>query len=44
VSLLHKLLAVFQYMWFYPDLLETVTRDWNTELKQVTTIAQNAKC
>jgi hypothetical protein len=27
VSLLHKLLAVFQYMWFYPDLLETVTRD-----------------
>jgi hypothetical protein len=43
VSLLQKLLAVFQSMWSYPNLLELVTRDWNTELKQVITRGRNAK-
>ena len=44
VSLLCKLLAVFQSVWSYPDLLEPIARDWNVELKQVITRGQNAKC
>jgi len=44
VSLLHKLLALFQSMWSCPDLLEPITWDWNVELKQVITRGQNAKC
>jgi hypothetical protein len=44
VSLLRKLLAVFQSMCSYLHLLQPVTRDWNVELKEAITRSQNAKC
>jgi hypothetical protein len=43
VSLLHRLLAVFESKWSYTNLLETVTWDWNMELKQMITRGKNAR-